>query len=110
MWHSLSSTNDRLVVCNLCANWNAKVRRWNKARRAEGLQYGKSPAWFIRIGRVESGEWRGISVPRTRVNQQLSEEAVGKEKMSIITHVEKFSALVFLVRQQPMPSPQFYAR
>ena len=31
---------------------------------------------------------------RKRVNQQLSEEAVGKEKMSIITceNVEKFSA------------------
>ena len=39
------------------------MRRWNKARRAEGLQYGQSPAWFIRTRRVESGEWRVISVP-----------------------------------------------
>ena len=61
-----------------------------------------------RLGLLELEEWRVESdiCARKRVNQQLSEEAVGKEKVSIIIHVEKFSALVFLVRQQPMPSPR----
>ena len=58
-----------------------------------------------RLGLLELEEWRveGDICARKRVNQQLSEEAVGKEKMSIITRSRNFQLWSV---SQAMPSPR----